>query len=81
MTHVFCKSTYHGQDVYIDIRGITTNCTEIFSEFENFLYRGYCITEHDIEIDKQLENEGDKTGYSFARSVIKRFRAYYDVSI
>ena len=43
--HVFCKATYRGQDVYIDVRGITTDFKECFSEFSNsLLSRLLCLS-------------------------------------
>ena len=86
MRHVFCKSTYQGQEVYIDIRGITTDLNECMFEFKTNFYNcvcngTYCITPRNLEEDIYLENEGDKTGYLFAKTIIKRFYQYYDVSV
>lgn len=80
MVHVFCKSTYRGQDVYVDVRGVTTDFVECVSEFRNQLYRGYHITTRDIEEDKLLDNEGDKTGYPFAQAIVKKYHDYYDTT-
>ena len=79
LVHVFCKSKYQGQDVYIDVRGVTTNFAECFCEFSNRMNRGYVIGLRDIEEDKCLEDEGDKTGYPFAKAVLAKYRGYYDV--
>ena len=81
MAHVFCRATYRGQIVYIDVRGVTTDFVECVSEFRNCFYNGYYIVARNIEEDKCLENEGDKTGYQFAQSIIKKYRRYYDTSI
>ena len=84
MRHVFCKSLYQGQEVYIDVRGITTDIRECLSEFRNDFYNSfnngvYQIFPRNIEEDIPLECEGDKTGYLFAKSIIKRYRQYYDL--
>lgn len=81
MVHVFCKSTYKGQDVFIDVRGVTTDCVECFSEFTSYLRKGYYITMRNIKKDKRLEDDGDKTGYIFAKDIIKKYREYYDVTM
>ena len=81
MVHVFCKSTYRGQDVYIDIRGVTTDCIHCFIEFAGALRRGYYITKRNIEEDRRLDNEGDVTGYSFAQAIVREYHTYYDVTM
>ena len=81
MAHIFCMAIYRGQVVYIDIRGVTTDIVECVSEFRNFLHNGYYIVARNIEEDKCLDNEGDKTGYQFAQSIIKKYRRYYDTSM
>lgn len=81
MVHMFCQGTYKGQDVYIDVRGVTTDCVECFSEFRAFLQGGYKISSCDIDEDMRLEDEGDKTGYSFAKALVEKFPRYYDVSM
>lgn len=86
MNHVFCKATYRGQDVYIDVRGVTTNFVECVSEFRKSFYNSVCkgdyyIISRNLNEDRKLENEGDKTGFQFAQSIIKRYYGYYDVSI
>lgn len=81
LTHVFCKSTYHGQDVYIDVRGVTTDISECLSEFSYRLLKGYSIVTYDIEEDRELENEGDETGYQFAQAVVRKYKKYYDSSL
>ena len=78
--HVFCKSTYRGQDVYIDVRGATTDFEECLSDFSNCMYRGYYITRRDLEEDRGLDGEGDVTGYRFAQDIVEKYRCYYDVS-
>ncbi len=79
LIHVFCKSIYQGQEVYIDVRGATTNFEECFSEFRNRMSRGYVIGLRDIEEDKRLEDEGDETGYTFAQAIVAKYHGYYDV--
>ena len=81
MVHVFCKSTYRGQDVYIDIRGVTTSCVDCFSEFSGDLRRGYYITKRNIEEDRGLDDEGEETGYSFAQAIVREYHTYYDVTM
>lgn len=81
MVHVFCRAIYRNRIVYIDVRGVTTDFVECVSEFRNYFYNDYYIVARNIEEDKWLENEGDKTGYQFARSIIKKYRRYYDTSI
>ena len=68
-------------DVYIDVRGITTDFVECLSNFSNRMYRGYYITQRDIEEDRRLEDEGDITGYRFAQDIVEKYRDIYDVSI
>ena len=80
MFHVFCKATYHGQDGYIDVRGITTDFAECLSDFSNRMYRGYYITRRDLGEDRALDGEGDITGYRFAKDIVEKYRSYYDVS-
>ena len=80
MFHIFCKATYHGQDAYIDVRGITTDFAECLSEFSNRMYRGYYITRRDLGEDRALDGEGDITGYRFAKDIVEKYRSYYDVS-
>lgn len=81
LIHVFCMATYRGQPVYIDVRGITTDFVEFVSAFYIILRDGYRIVAYDIEGDRGLEEDGDKTGYRFAQSIIKKYRGYYDTSI
>lgn len=81
MVHIFCRATYRGQIVYIDIRGVTTDFVECVSEFWNCLYNGYYIITHNMQEDKSLGDEGDKTGYRFAQSIIKKYCGYYDTSM
>ena len=80
MTHVFCKSTYHGQDTYIDVRGVTTDFAECAANFRHFLRNGYHIVPRNLDEDRRMDNEGDKTGYPFAQSIVRRYRDYYDSS-
>ena len=80
MAHVFCKAEYHGQEVFVDVRGATTDITECLSEFIAPLRKGYSIRLRDLEKDRRLEEEGDTTGFSFAKAVVEKDIDYYDVS-
>lgn len=86
MRHVFCKATYRGQDVYIDVRGVTTDFSECMSDFQNMFYNSfyygvYRIVARNLEEDMKLGDEGDMTGYLFAQSIIKKYRNFYDTSL
>lgn len=81
MSHVFCKAEYHGQEVYVDVRGATTDITECLSEFEGSLRKGYTIRLRDLEEDRKLDCEGDRTGFAFAKAVVEKNKDYYDVSL
>ena len=86
MRHVFCKATYRGQDVYIDVRGVTNDFSECMSDFQNMFYNSfyygvYRIVARNLEEDMKLGDEGDMTGYLFAQSIIKKYRNFYDTSL
>ena len=80
LSMAFCKSTYHGQDAYIDVRGVTTDFAECVADFRHFLRNGYRIVPRNLDEDRKMDNEGDRTGYPFAQSIVRRYRDYYDSS-
>ena len=80
LAHVFCKSSFHGQDVYIDVRGKTTDFSEIAMPFRHWLRKGYRICKRNLDEDRKMENPGDNTGYPFAKEIIERHRSLYDRS-
>ena len=77
--HWFCKTTYKGEDVFIDVRGITNSEEElisgmIFNDNKNYI----------IELYKDIENDfGDEyfdLGFVFAEDIINQNRNYYEVN-
>lgn len=79
LAHVFCKGQYMGREVFIDVRGITTDIDECFEEFNCFLHYDYHIIPHDISIDRQLPDSGDETGFRFAKWLVKEYEKLYSL--
>ena len=82
----FGYEVYEIRDVYIDVRGVTTDFSECMSDFQNMFYNSfyygvYRIVARNLEEDMKLGDEGDMTGYLFAQSIIKKYRNFYDTSL
>lgn len=74
MVHCFCKSYYCERDVYIDVRGATTDIKEFFSEFNN----GAKITCKNI-LEPNFKDDWVQTGIVFASAIIEKYYDYYDI--
>ena len=72
LVHCYCKLLYYGKEVYIDVRGATTNKREFFSEFGT----GEESICEDIE-NKNLNDEWAKEGFAFANEIITKYHNYY----
>lgn len=80
MTHWCCVSDYNGKNLYIDVRGATTDYNQFLEEFqpdmgEHPLER--IIAEQDlIDINDDFEDEEQ---LKFADNIIERYYNYYSV--
>lgn len=75
--HYFCKSSYQGKEVYIDVRGITTDLNKVISEF--VLGEGYRIVPYDF-VDERVLSKADSHGLEFAEQIINGYPYFYDVN-
>ena len=77
LIHSFGKSTYQGKEVYIDVRGATTNFDRFFSEFKT----SSCEEVHfckDMEIPCNGHEYYD-IGLRFAQDIIRNYSTYYEL--
>jgi len=79
--HCFCKSNYNGTEVYIDVRGATTDFKEFISGvyLARESYDCHDFTLRDIEDDAKLSNPYDTEGLAFAKHLIHEHPEYYNV--
>lgn len=75
--HYFCKSSYEGKEVYIDVRGITADLNEVISKF--VFKKKYKIVPYDFAEERVL-SKADKHGLEFAEQIINDYSYFYDVS-
>ena len=80
LVHVFCIAKHSGRNVYIDVRGATTDILECLAEFPILSQDDYSIRRRDIEADMRLEDKGDIEGLIFAKYLVEKDIDFYDVS-
>lgn len=81
--HCFCRATYQGRPIYIDIRGATTSWEEFlagtFADFHHYDE----IVPQDIEETAKLDDPDDlyaADGLAFAKHLIHEHPEYYNIS-
>ena len=81
--HFFCKATYAGEPIYIDVRGMTTSWEEFLSGTYADFHDYDEITPQDIEETAKLNDPDDlyaKDGLAFAKYLIHEYPEYYDIN-
>ncbi len=66
-----------GKEVYIDVRGITTDLNKVISEFIS--REGYGIVPYDFTNERVL-SKADSHGLEFAEQIINGYPYFYDVN-
>lgn len=80
--HYFCSTNIEDQILYLDVRGATTNRDEFFRGLGYKNEKEYkLITHSQIELDRDLFEDGAKFGYNFAKYIIQTCPQYYDLHV
>lgn len=68
--HSFCKSNYQGKDIYIDVRGATTEFKEFFWEFRYMIGEKYNFKKYESINSLDFRDEWEDNGFKFANAII-----------
>lgn len=72
LIHCYCKLNYCEMEIYVDVRGATTDKKAFFSEFKNGKEE-ICKDVQCIDINAEFAKEG----LEFADKIIMKYRNYY----
>ena len=76
-SHYFCQSNYKGKNVYIDVRGITTDLNDVIFEFTSG-NNDYKIDLYEFA-DESILSKSDEHGLEFAEQIIEESPEFYDI--
>ena len=80
--HFFCKGTYNGESIYIDVRGATSSWEEFLSSTLADFHDYDELVPQNIEETAKLDDPEDhyqKEGFAFAKHLIHEHPEYYDI--
>ena len=75
MCHWFCISKHNGKEVYIDVRGMTTDYEELLQEFQPEI--GSNPSRRIIEDLSEYNDEWEEKALKFAYEIISKYYNYY----
>lgn len=75
--HWCCVANYDGKEIYIDVRGMTTNYQELLQEYQPDI--GKNPTKSKITNLKDYDDEWVETEIKFANEIITTFYDYYSI--
>ena len=78
MCHWFCISKYNGKEVYIDVRGMTTDYEELLQAFQPEI--GSNPSRRIIEDLSEYNDEWEERPLKFANEVISKYYNYYSLN-